>query len=446
MIKKSFFDKSIFTKIFSYFLPIAIGMLLQQSYSIFDGLILGRLVGKEALASVSGTNSTLINLVITLFAGLSSGAMVLSSQAFGRKDTKDVRKTINNAVIFSLIFGIVLFILILFLAPLLHKAMKTPSELFIKSVEYIRWYFIGVIPMLLFNMGCNILRSLGQNKKPLLFLVISSATNIILDIVFTLTFKNAIKAVAIASAISQYIAAIMIVISLFHLKDGMSLSFSSTMIDLPNLKESLRIGVPSAFQNALYFLTSLVINVAINTLGSDGVASWAIFFKYDSIYWALSSSFALAITSVSGQAYGEGSKDKVLMTARSGVLCYLLVAVPFCLLLFFLRNYAPLLFTKDSVVIISSSEVLGYLALTYPLFTFTEVFSAVMRGTGNTFKPTLITFLSICVLRLLILFFYTFPYLSNLSISLCYSLTWGFSSLLFLIYYKKGHWMKDETL
>lgn len=442
MIKHSFFDKAIFKKILSYFLPIAIGMILQQSYSIFDGLILGRLVGKEALASVSGTNSTLINLVITLFAGLSSGAMVLSSQAFGKKDNNQIRTTINNAVVFSLLFGIVLFILILFLAPLLHKAMKTPEELFIKSVEYIRWYFLGVIPMLLFNMGCNILRSLGQNKKPLLFLVISSSINIILDIIFVLTFKNPIKAVAIASAISQYIAAIMIVISLFRLKDDMSLSFSKNMIDLHNLKESLRIGVPAAFQNALYFLTSLVINIAINTLGSDGVASWAIFFKYDSIYWALSSSFALAITSVSGQAYGEGSKDKVLMTARNGVLCYLLVAIPFSLLLFLLRNYAPLLFANDSIVISSSSSIIGYIALTYPLFTFTEVYAAVMRGVGNTFKPTLLTFLSICVLRLLILFFFTFPHLSNLSISLCYSITWGFSSLLFILYYKLGHWMK----
>lgn len=430
-------EKSLEKTIFLYFLPIALGFLLQQAYSIADGLVLGRLVGSRALAAVSGSNTTIISLVITFFAGLSSGPMVLIAQAYGKGDKKEVKKVISNALLLSLIVGFIFFIVIELSAMDIHRALKTPDDILKESVKYIKWYFLGMIPTLLFNMGSNMLRSFGEVKKPLIYLAISTLSNIFFDILFVLLMDDAIKAVAIASAISQLISAILIIISLMRLDKDIALSVNPGVI-----KDSLKIGIPTALQNSMYFVTGLIISVAINRLGSGSVAAWAIFYKYDGLYWALSSSFNLTLTALSGQFYGAKDEKTLKATAFKGVLCYLAVALPFSILLFIFRYPLSLLFTKDISVVEESSKIIGYIALMYPTFAITEIFAAVMRGTGNTFKPTMITFLSIFALRLLMLFFIVMRMPSDFSISCCYFIPWIVSSVLFALYYFFGNWLK----
>lgn len=430
--------------IFTYFFPLALGFLLQQAYSLVDGLILGRMVGSDGLASIGGTNSTLINLVITFFAGLSSGPMVLSSQAFGAKKKEEVQKIINTAFFSSIILGIFLFIVVELLSEKIHIIMKTPLSSFEYSITYIKWYFLGIIPTLIFNMGTNILRSLGENKKPLYYLIFSITLNFFLDILFVFIFSNKVMAVALASALSQLISSLFVIRTLYTLKDGMNLSFKGKLIYSDKLISSIKIGIPAALQNAMYFVTSILISYVINLLGAKSVAAWSIFFRFDGIYWALSSSFSLSLANVSGLFYGEKNIKKVKYSGSIGVFCYLLVAIPFCLILFLLRNILPSLFVHEVEVAKEAGTIIGYIALTYPVFAYTEIYSSVMRGTGETLKPTILTFISICVLRVLFIALVCLRYPSDLTVSLCYSITWAFSSLFFIIYYHKGGWLKKN--
>ena len=439
-------SSSVFCTIFSYFLPITAAFLLQQAYSIADGLVLGRMIGPKALAAVSGSNSTIINLVITFFAGLSSGPMVLTAQAHGRNDRVSVKKTISNAIILSLVIGFIFFLLILAFATNLHRALKTPDELISDAVRYLRWYFIGMIPTLIFNMGSNIMRSLGETKKPLYFLIVCTVLNIGLDVFFVLIMQDGILGVAIASGLSQAVSAVLILISLSRLDSDIRLTVNHLIVDKTDIQRSLKIGLPAALQNSMYFVTSLLISSAINRLGTNSIASWAIFYKYDGIFWALSSAFNLAITSLSGQYFGARKINELKECASKGVLAYFLVAVPFSGILFILRNYASSLFTEDVIIIEESVKIIGYIVLFYPTFAFTEIFAAVIRGTGNTIRPTLLTFVSIFLLRIIIIFLVVMRMPSDLTISLCYVIPWIVSSILFCIYYCFGSWLKPFSI
>ncbi len=439
-------DSSVLFTIFSYFVPITASFLLQQAYSIADGLVLGRMVGPKALAAVSGSNATIINLVITFFAGLSSGPMVLTAQAYGRNDRASVKRTISNAMVLSLVVGLIFFLLICFLAQSLHCVLETPQELIPDAVRYLKWYFIGMIPTLIFNMGSNVMRSLGETKKPLYFLIVCTALNIGLDVLFVQTFKDGILGVAIASGLSQAVSAVLILLSLSRLDPDIRLTPTHLIVDKTDTQKSLKIGLPTALQNSMYFVTSLLISSAINRLGTNSIASWAIFYKYDGIFWALSSSFNLAITSLSGQYYGARKCKELKECAKKGVFAYFLVAVPFSVLLFAFRKYASSLFTEDFTIIEEAVKIIGYIVLFYPTFAFTEIFAAVIRGTGNTARPTLLTFISIFLLRILIIFVVVMRMPSDLTISLCYVIPWIVSSVLFCLYYCYGSWLKPFSV
>lgn len=439
-------DPSVFRTIFSYFAPITAAFLLQQAYSLADGLVLGRMVGSKALAAVSGSNNTIINLVITFFAGLSSGPMVLTAQAYGRNDRASVKRTISNAMVLSLVVGFIFFLLIFVFAQGLHRVLETPEELIPDAVRYLRWYFIGMIPTLIFNMGSNVMRSLGETKKPLYFLIVCTVLNIGLDVLFVQTFADGILGVAVASGLSQAVSAVLILLSLTRLDPDIRLTPANLIVDKTDTQKSLKIGLPTALQNSMYFVTSLLISSAINRLGTNSIASWAIFYKYDGLFWALSSSFNLAITSLSGQYYGARKNKELKECASKGVLAYLLVSVPFSVLLFAFRKYASALFTEDVTIIEEAAKIIGYIVLFYSTFVFTEILAAVIRGTGNTARPTLLTFASIFLLRLLLIFGVVMRMPSDLTISLCYVIPWIVSSLLFCLYYRFGAWLKPFSV
>ncbi len=435
-------ERTLTKNIFLYFMPIALGFLLQQAYSIVDGLVLGHFAGAKALAAVNGSNSTIISLVITFFAGISSGPMVLIAQAYGKGDKREVKKVISNALLLSLIIGFIFFLTIELFSMNIHRALKTPDDIINDSVKYIKWYFVGMVPALIFTMGSNMLRSFGEVKKPLIFLAICTLSNAIFDMLFVFIMEDAIKAVAIASALSQLISALLILFPLMRLDKDIALSLS---FDPFVIKAALKIGIPTALQNSMYFITGLIISIAINRLGTESVAAWAIFYKYDGLYWALSSSFNLALTALSGQFYGAKDERTLRASALNGVLCYLAVALPFSLILFIFRYPLSMLFTSEISVVEEASRIIGYIALMYPTFALTEILAAIMRGTGNTFRPTLITFLSIFVLRLMMLFFIVLRAPSDFAIACCYFIPWIASSVLFALYYFLGSWLNKEA-
>jgi len=429
----------------SYFWPTALGFVLQQGYAIVDSVVVGRFLGKGALAAIGGTNLTVLNLVITMFAGLSTGPMVVISQQCGSGERDKVGKTIQNSMLISLIVGIAIMAMILPAARGIHVLMRTPSDILDQSVTYIRWYFIGIVPMLVFNMGSSVFRALGKANKPLVFLAICTVVNLFLDLLFVLVLKMGIRGAAVASGLSQLLSAALVVSGLTRLKDGTALPMKGWSFDTALVGRILHVGLPTAIQNALYFISGLLVSYCVNLLGTDGVAAWAIFYKFDSLFWAVSSSFNISVTNVSGMYYGAKDMVSLRRCSTRGILCYLAVTLPFCAALALTRGVSPRMFTNDAAVITEASRILLYMSICYPMFTLTEILGAVMKGTGRTVKPTIITFISICVLRIVLVFTITLRHTTSFTIALCSFIPWSTSSLLFTAYYLSGRWLGPKA-
>ena len=293
-------EGSIFGQLLLFFFPILFGTFFQQLYNTADAVVVGRFVGKQALAAVGGTTSTLINLLVGFFVGLSSGATVVISQFYGARKPDKVHWAVHTAVAFSLIGGVLFMIIGVVFAHMALSAMHTPEDVLTYAVVYIRIYFLGMIPNLIYNMGAGILRAVGDSKRPLYFLIGSCMVNILLDLILLAGIANAvldyvlivpmgmgIAGAAIATISSQFFSACMVVYALTHTEDMYKLVWSKVRIDGRMLQRIVRIGIPAGMQSVMYNISNIIIQSGVNTLGTDNVTAWATYGKVDGLYWMM---------------------------------------------------------------------------------------------------------------------------------------------------------------
>ena len=425
----------------AFFLPIMLGTLLQQLYSAVDAVVLGQFVGKTALAAVGGSDIVLINLIVNFFVGLSSGAAVVISQHAGAGEHEQVSKAVHTAIFLAVIVGALTMLLGMTAAPLLLPALNTPEDTLQYSKDYLVWYFAGMIPSMIYNMGSGILRALGDSKRPLYFLIVCTIVNTILDLFFVAVLKMEVAGAAIATSLSQVICAWLVIYTLQRAHGDYHLELKKLRPEPWLLKRMLVIGLPAGVSSILYNVTNVFVQKAINMLGTDTVAAWSVFWKLDGIFWPISGAIGIAVMTFAGQNYGARKKERIYQTMRVGIGLHLAM----CLLIgggiFLTRDWTIRLFNSDPAVIAQGRTVITYLAPWYFLFSATEVLSSLMRGVGNAVKPTIITLFGVCFLRMTLLFTMTFPHLSNLTIALCYPITWTVASVLFILYYKFGKWL-----
>lgn len=433
----------IWKQLLYFFLPILIGSAFQQLYNTVDTIIVGQFVGKQALAAV-GAPATLINLLVGFFVGLSSGATVIISQYYGAKKQQAVSTAVHTAIALTLVGGLLLMIAGIVLAPSLLKMIAVPSDIIRASLRYIRIYFLGMIPSLFYNMGAGILRAVGDSKRPLYFLIISTLSNILLDIIFVVILKWDVVGVGLATILSQCISAGCVMMVLTQTSDAYHLSLSQIRLEHTMLAGIIRIGLPAGLQSVMYAISNLVIQSSINALGTDTIAAWSAFGKLDGLFWMMINAFGVSITTFVGQNYGAGRIDRIRQSVRVCLLMSLIGSV--CLSGLLLSLSEPLfhLFTDDIQVITLGMEMLYSMAPFYFTFIFVEVLSGAIRGVGEALKPMLLTCFGICILRILWIIIVVPLYQTLLSITLCYPFTWCVTSLLFIIYYLRFNWLKKE--
>ena len=262
----------IWKQLLFFFFPILFGTFFQQLYNTTDAVIVGKFVGKEALAAVGGPAATLINLLIGFFTGLSSGATVIISQYYGAGKHNDVKKTVHTAMALSIAGGAVIMVLGFLFSGAALRAMHTPEDILSLSIVYMRVYFLGVIPSLIYNMGSGILRAVGDSKRPLYFLILSCIANIILDILFVTILKMGVLGVAVATALSQVISAFMVIASLLKTEDSYKLFIREIRFSPILLHNIIRIGLPAGIQSTMYSVSNLIVQSSINSFGKIGRA------------------------------------------------------------------------------------------------------------------------------------------------------------------------------
>lgn len=425
----------IWKQLLLFFFPIVIGTLFQQLYNTVDAVVVGRFVGKQALASVGGSAAVLSNLVIGFFTGLSAGATVIISQYYGAGDAKNLHKGLHTAYAFSLIMSICVSILGWFLTPWMLQITDTPADTIADSVIYLRIYFLGMTALLIFNIGSGIMRAIGDSRRPLIYLIVCCVLNIVLDILFVVVFHMGISGAAYATIISQAVSAVLVTLALMHSYPDMTLHLRAIRIDPSLLKAEFRIGLPGGIQAAMYSISNIIIQTAINRLGTDTAAAWAAWSKLDAIFWTVCGAFGIAITTFSGQNYGAKQYKRVFSSVR--VCMGMSLGVCGSLLIFLMAACRPLfgIFTPDTNVVELGVYMLRLITPSYVLFIFIEVFSGALRGMGDVFIPTLINMGGVILVRLPWVLFVT-PLIPKLStIVYSYPVSWAPTAVLIVWYY-----------
>ena len=310
------------------------------------------------------------------------------------------------------------------------------------SIDYMRWYFAGMIPTMIYNMGSSILRAMGDSRRPLYFLLLCTGVNTVLDLLCVAVLRLEVAGAAIATSLSQLICAAFVIRSLMRRQDEARLVPAKLHPTPALVKRMLLLGLPAGLQSVLYNITNLYVQKAVNLMGTDTVAAWSIYAKIDGVFWPISNAFGIAIMTFVGQNYGARSRARIQESIRTGWLLHLGMAVFFSAVAVLSSPLTMRLFSSDPAVLAEARQFILHISSCYVLFSSVEVLSSSMRGVGNAVKPAVITFFAVCVLRMALLFTVTFPHLSVLTISICYPVTWAASSVLFILYYKRGGWLK----
>ena len=439
----------IWKQLLYFFFPILLGTFFQQLYNTADAMVVGRFVGKEALACVGGSSSQIINLIVGFFVGLSSGATVIIAQYYGARDEKDLQDTLHTAIAFSIVGSIVISILGITLSPVILRLMNTPEYLMKDSLLYLRFYFGGIIFVFIYNIGSGILRAVGDSKRPLYFLIFCCFCNIFLDLLLVMVFRMGVMGVALGTLISQALSSLLILRCLMRTRDIYRLELRKIRLHAVPLSMLLKIGLPSGLQSTMYNIANMVIQTALNSFGTDTMAAWTAFGKVDSFYWMISSAFGVAITTFVGQNYGAGKIDRMKKSVRVCFLMDMVTALCMSSLMYlFLGKFLLSLFTTDAEVLSIGLKILHIIVPAYAPFVFIEIFSGALRGTGNVLFPMLLTCGGICVTRMLWIFFYVPSHRAVETIIFSYPGSWVLTAILFILYftyYTRRHWGRGET-
>lgn len=424
-----------------FFLPIWFGTLFQQLYNTADTLIVGNFVGTNALAAVGATGA-FVNLLVGLFVGLCSGAGVVIAQSWGAHDPEAVDRQVHTALVLSMGLGALLTVLGFASATPMMRLMGTPEEILADSALYLRIYSLGMIPQMLYNMGTNILRAIGDSKRPLYFLIAASLVNIVLDVVFIAVFGWGVAGAALATVLSQ-VASAVLTLRCIAGSEGTPWHIRAEKLRLHTevLAAICMIGIPAAAQSAMYNVSNMLIQSSMNSFGTSTIAAWGVYGKIDFVFWMTINSLGIAITTFAGQNFGARQYDRV----RNGVRVCMAMAAGATLVIsvVFYNAAEPLfrLFSQDGAVIAVGVGMMHVLTPVYITYISIEVLSGALRGCGDVRVPTLITVFFVCGLRVLWLTLMVPRYHTIATVELSYPLTWTLASLLFILYYKRGGWL-----
>ena len=433
---------SIWKRMVSFAVPVFLGNLCQQLYNTVDSVIVGKFVGKQALAAVASSGN-LIFMMTGFFMGLFIGAGIVIAQYFGARNYEKVRSAVHTDIAFALCCGVLLTLLGVFFTPTILTWMRTPADVLSTSILYFRLYFLGSLATILYNAGMGILQAVGDSRSPLYYLVISSVVNVALDLLFVGAMDMGVAGAAVATVISQVVSAVLCIIKLTRSDGPYRLEIKRIGFDLPLLKKITSQGVPSGVQNSIIAIANVVVQSNINTFGSDAMAGCGSYAKVEGFVFLPITSFAMALTTFTGQNLGAGQYERAKRGARVGFTCSTLLAELIGLTLLLVAPYAIALFNDDPAVIAIGVRQTRTEALFYFALAFAHSISAVMRGAGRAKMPMYTMLVCWCVIRVTYITLALKVWPDITTIFWAYPITWCLSCVVFLLYYLKADWVQS---
>lgn len=430
----------IWKQLLIFFFPILMGTFFQQMYNTVDTIIVGRLVGTEALAAV-GATGPLVSMVNGFFIGVSSGATVVLSQAYGAGDRKGVSDSIHTGVALSLLLGVMLTAIGICLGGRVMGWMGTPENCMADATTYLRIYFAGSIGTVVYNMGAGILRAMGDSKRPMLFLMVTCILNVVLDLLFVAVLHMGVAGAALATVLSQMISAVLPIVVLLRQKED-RLELRKLRIERSLLGRILHIGIPAGLQFVTFDFSNILIQSGINSFGDITMAAWTAHGKTDALVWMISGAFGVSITTFVGQNFGAQKYSRIHQGAWTCLALSIAMVCALNVTLLLFRSQILGIYTDNPEVIAVGSMVMLSIMPYEFLFMPIEVFAGTMRGVGNSLMPTLITGSCVCLLRVVWLMTAVRHWHSLKTLTLSYPLSWALAAAVFLVVYFKGNWLR----
>ena len=425
--------------------PLLLGNVFQQFYNTADTVIVGKFVGKEALAAV-GSSGALINLLVSLFMGVAVGAGVVVSRYYGAKQYEEMRATIHTTIAFGLIAGVVLTVLGVLVTPLLLRWMKTPESVMDSSVLYFRIYFAGVLTTLMYNIGSGIYRALGDSKRPLYFLIVSTIVNVALDLLFVAVLDMGIGGAAFATVMAQGLSMVLVYWKMMREDTVYRVDWRAIRIDKRFLRQILAIGLPSGIQNAVVSLSNVVVQSNINSFGDIAMAGCGAYSKLDGFALLPSSSFSLALSTFVSQNIGAREYGRAKKGAVFGLAATMVVSAAAGVFIYIAAPSLIGFFNSDPEVIRYGVLMARNIVFAYALVAYTHGMAGILRGAGLSRVPMFVMVGCWCVLRVIWIQVMV-PLTQDIRVVFwSYPITWTFSVLILTIYFFKVDWLHKGQL
>ena len=431
-------------RIMEFSIPMLLGNIAQQLYNTADSVIVGIYVGDNALAAV-GSASPILNLLLALFVGISTGAGIVVSQSFGAKDREGLSRGIGNCI--SLTFVATLVIMVvgpLITRPLLNL-LDTPDSIIDWCASYLNIYFIGIIGFFFYNMLSGILRGLGDSVSALGFLLLAAALNVVLDLVFVAGFNMGVPGVSLATVISQAISAVFCFIKLMRMGEHFDLNKSTVKLNKNVAMRIINIGIPSGITQAIMSMSMMVVQSLTNSMGEMVIAANVIIMRVDGFAMMPNFSFGQAMSVYAGQNVGAGKWDRVRRGTIQGTLIAQSFAITITVVLLFLNKYLFAIFTDTEALITLAGQMMRIMAVGYVGVAITQCLGGVMRGCGDTVTPMWISILTTVALRIpvaYVLAHFTatpeFPHGHPFSLSISLLVSWVLGMVISVIVYRYG--------
>ncbi|HBG1230677.1 TPA: MATE family efflux transporter [Clostridioides difficile] len=424
--------------IFFFAMPMLIGSLFQQLYNTADSIIVGRFIGKEAMAAVSGANPIMFLLVAALM-GVSLGFSILVSQFYGSGDLKKVKATIDTTYILLFIGSILISILgIVFGGPML-KLMNTPESVFAQSKLYLTIIFSGILFSAGYNSVSAILRGLGDSVTPLYFLIIATILNIVLDLTFIVVLRMGVEGVALATIVAQAVSFIISIIYLNKKHEVLKFKIKGIVYDNKIFKDGLRLGLPSGVQQMLFSIGNMALQFLVNSYGTSAMAAFGAGLRIENFISLPIMNLGSAVSTFVAQNIGAGENERVKKGIRESIKMTLVLAVTvIALILLFRENLIALFNTDKDVIKIGSS----YLFIIGPFFLFigtSFVLSSAMKGAGDSMFALISSIVSLWLGRLPASYMLS-KFFGTDGIWMGIPFGWTLGLIVTVIYYKKGYW------
>lgn len=409
-------------------------------YNTADSLIVGNILGSDALAAVSSSGS-LIFLLVGFFNGIAVGAGVVISKYFGAKDYENLKKAVHTDVAFGLVAGVLLTVIGMALAPQILVWMGTPEEVLPNSILYFRMYFAGSLAFVMYNIVMGILQAVGDSRHPLYYLIFSSIINVALDLLFVGVFGWGVASAAAATAISQAASALLCFIRLVRTKEVYQVDVREIRFHRTQLRQIIQIGLPSGMQNSIISIANIVVQSNINKFGVMAVAGCGVYSKIEGFAFLPITCFAMSLTTFIGQNLGARQLERAKKGAVFGIFCSMSLAELVGLCVFFLMPYLAAAFDNSAAVVEIATRQAHVEALFYCLLAFSHCIAGIVRGAGKSTVPMLVMLASWCLIRITYITV-TVHFIPKLAVIFwAYPLTWSISSIIFLLYFVKGKWL-----